>query len=667
MAISQNFPSVRPTLDLNFAATKRLDPRITFSRGSVGTYHDSTGTIQIAAPHVARFDHNPATGESLGLLVEEARTNLRIYSSAPNASNSYRIYGNATYNAAVVAPDGTATATLITGNGSSSGFDNYPNDYGSNGGAVQTYSFYVRNVNATSLQISMGGYGNPTYTFTFATETGVANAAASGSGFQKLSNGWYRIWLTGTKSNQFWYQQAYIDNGSATSASMYFWGIQLESAASFPTSYIPTPATFTGRASTATFYNSSGIIQTAAAGVARSAAFFPDSNGVMRPAGLLLEAAGTNGSTYSEDASSWGNVGGQSTLTATNVVAAPDGTTTADNIYGASGQWTAKEMLVSTLTVPNGSFLVMSVFAKKVPSSKYEVLNLNISLVGSGSPRAACNLTTGVVLPNAGISGYSEKLSNGWYRFVAFLQNTTGSTQTWNNPNMVRIFASTTTSDSQGSASGTGSTTDGVYVWGRQTEVVTAPYATSYIPTVASTVTRAADTSTSATVTRSADVATITGTNFSSWFNRNNGTLLCNAQNLSSIEPNPPVILTAAPYYQGAGGYKLGLGGFWSNVTQLNTDAWANGSNLGGSQVNVAEAQTSAGAIRHAFAYSPTDCKACAKQTLGNTGGTQCFQAAQGLDRLLFRQYFFDVSSCITRITYWPTRLSDATLQQITR
>ncbi|NBS92633.1 MAG: hypothetical protein EBT27_02670, partial [Betaproteobacteria bacterium] len=62
-------------------------------------------------------------------------------------------------------------------------------------------------------------------------------------------------------------------------------------AGSFPTSYIPTPATFTSRASTATFYDANGIIQTAATNVARSNAFFPDSNGVMVPAGLLLESA----------------------------------------------------------------------------------------------------------------------------------------------------------------------------------------------------------------------------------------------------------------------------------------------------------------------------------------------------------------------------------------
>jgi hypothetical protein len=64
-----------PTLDLNFALTKTLDPRITFTRASSGTFFDSNGVIQTAPVNTPRFDHDPLTGESLGLLIEEQRTN----------------------------------------------------------------------------------------------------------------------------------------------------------------------------------------------------------------------------------------------------------------------------------------------------------------------------------------------------------------------------------------------------------------------------------------------------------------------------------------------------------------------------------------------------------------------------------------------------------------
>ena len=70
-----------PSLDLRFAGNKSLVDAvtgaslITFTRASSGTYVDSAGVIQTAATDVPRFDHNPTTGESLGLLVEEQRTN----------------------------------------------------------------------------------------------------------------------------------------------------------------------------------------------------------------------------------------------------------------------------------------------------------------------------------------------------------------------------------------------------------------------------------------------------------------------------------------------------------------------------------------------------------------------------------------------------------------
>jgi len=75
-----------PSLDLRFADNKSLvdavtgQQLVTFTRASSGTFTDSAGTLQTAATDVPRFDHNPTTGESLGLLVEEARTNLLLNS-----------------------------------------------------------------------------------------------------------------------------------------------------------------------------------------------------------------------------------------------------------------------------------------------------------------------------------------------------------------------------------------------------------------------------------------------------------------------------------------------------------------------------------------------------------------------------------------------------------
>ena len=84
---SQNtdFPNVRPSLDLRFALAKKLDPRITFTRGSTGTYFGSDGLMRTAGVNEPRFDHDPITGQSLGLLVEESRTNLVRNNTAQGA------------------------------------------------------------------------------------------------------------------------------------------------------------------------------------------------------------------------------------------------------------------------------------------------------------------------------------------------------------------------------------------------------------------------------------------------------------------------------------------------------------------------------------------------------------------------------------------------------
>jgi hypothetical protein len=75
-----------PSLDLRFAETKSLNDfisstnLITFTRASNATFFDSNGLIQTTTTNTPRFDHNPATGESLGLLVEEQRVNLLLNS-----------------------------------------------------------------------------------------------------------------------------------------------------------------------------------------------------------------------------------------------------------------------------------------------------------------------------------------------------------------------------------------------------------------------------------------------------------------------------------------------------------------------------------------------------------------------------------------------------------
>lgn len=81
-----------PSLDLRFADNKSLvdattgQNLVTFTRASNGTFVGSNGVLQTASTDAPRFDHNPITGESLGLLVEEQRANLVTNSSAIGAA-----------------------------------------------------------------------------------------------------------------------------------------------------------------------------------------------------------------------------------------------------------------------------------------------------------------------------------------------------------------------------------------------------------------------------------------------------------------------------------------------------------------------------------------------------------------------------------------------------
>jgi hypothetical protein len=115
-----------PSLDLRFADNKSLVDAVTgaslvtFTRASSGTYVDSAGVIQTAATDVPRFDHNPTTGESLGLLVEEQGTNLLLNSATLStqsvtvaaAANTLSFYGTGT-----VTLTGVSTAGPLVGTG----------------------------------------------------------------------------------------------------------------------------------------------------------------------------------------------------------------------------------------------------------------------------------------------------------------------------------------------------------------------------------------------------------------------------------------------------------------------------------------------------------------------------------------------------------------------
>jgi len=79
-------PAIYPTLNLDFANSQTLDPRVTFARSSTATYTDKTGLVKLANPNIPRFDFDPINRKCLGLLIEEGRTNLLVNSTIDGAN-----------------------------------------------------------------------------------------------------------------------------------------------------------------------------------------------------------------------------------------------------------------------------------------------------------------------------------------------------------------------------------------------------------------------------------------------------------------------------------------------------------------------------------------------------------------------------------------------------
>jgi hypothetical protein len=219
------------SLDLNFAATKNVGPLVSFTRASSATYIDSAGTLQTAAVDVPRFDHNPTTGESLGLLVEEQRTNLLLRSEEfDNASWNPPAPSIATVTPnAQTAPNGTLTAdTFATVSGTPAIFQ----AVACLASTAYTWSFYVK----------LGTMAAADFRFAVRDDTNGAFIAADiAPSITPVTTEWRRVTYTFTTPVGCVLVRPYLYRFSPATygTTVHLWGAQLEAGA-FATSYIPT-------------------------------------------------------------------------------------------------------------------------------------------------------------------------------------------------------------------------------------------------------------------------------------------------------------------------------------------------------------------------------------------------------------------------------------------
>jgi hypothetical protein len=387
--------------------------------------------------------------------------------------------------------------------------------------------------------------------------------------------------------------------------------------------------TFT-RGTTATFVGSNGLIQTAAINAPR----FDYDPVTLAAKGLLIEEQRTNIMLQSQtfDSGTWSKSG--ATITA-NAAVSPDGAANADALVEDAA--TSTHFCQQFVSFTTATAYTFSTYVKagtrawcllQFPSSAFGASTGSFfNLSGAGALGAAVGSPTARTITAVG---------NGWYRVT--LTATTTATAGGNVP------ISAASADNTSSYTGVAGA-EAIYLYGAQLEA--GAFATSYIPTVAST------------VTRSADVASMTGTNFSSWYNQSEGTMVFEG---SSVAPATLAqTLNALAASDGTNNNVNRIGrflNFWFGETRDGNVQQAAPQATNGSYTQNATAKV-------AYAYKANDFAVSANgaAAVTDTSGT----VPTVINRLDIGGPTVQLNGHIRQIAYYNTRLSNAVLQGVTR
>ncbi|RME56198.1 hypothetical protein D6779_10970, partial [Candidatus Parcubacteria bacterium] len=232
--------------------------------------------------------------------------------------------------------------------------------------------------------------------------------------------------------------------------------------------------TFT-RASTATYVDPlDGLVKTAAIDEPR---FERMADGGV---GILLEGGSTNEVIDSNNFANW-SVWTDITITP-NAGAGPDGQATSATLLTEGVQTAVHSIYGGTITFAVGDVRTFSIFVKPNGRTNFRFGSSNNVPWGVGK-YATFDVVAGTVTTNdPAAKGKIDILPNGWYR----LQFTTPPATAAGVTNIEFYLA-----DAAGNATYLGDGVSGAYIYGVQSELL--PFATSYIPTTTTTVTRAAD------------------------------------------------------------------------------------------------------------------------------------------------------------------------------
>lgn len=390
--------------------------------------------------------------------------------------------------------------------------------------------------------------------------------------------------------------------------------------------------TFT-RASTATRVNRSGVIESVAINTPR----FDYDPVTLASLGLLIEEQRTNLVTYSEQAdnAAWSKT--STTITA-NAIISPDGAQDADKVIPDNAvAFSGTSLRAATITKSATATQYTASIYAKIGEFNRILFQVRDSATSANNAVVVFNLSNGAIITAATASGTFTAASasagtlvgNGWYRFNLTF---TSGTET----GLIYQVAA------RDSVATTGNGTSGIYIWGSQLEA--GAFATSYIPTVASQ------------VTRSADLALMTGTNFSSWFNATEGTmyasyvLVSDSANIGvfEVDGNTSSNVIQMRYSSSSfAQYTVSVGG----VTQAS---------------QVPSGYSASGLYKRAIAYKLNSFNQAINGALPSTEDTSGTIPTVTQARIGNEAASNFINGYIRQIAYYQTRLTNAQLQSIT-